>query len=429
MKPLSEVSCLVVDKGLFLPTALKLAESFKQTFYWTPTEKAFPCLADAVIGDGFEKLIRIQDFWKVLPECELAVFPDVGYGGLQKKLVQDGHKVWGSQLGYLLETHRGSFLAMLESVGLEVPKHQIFRSFSQLRDYLQTATDKYIKFSRFRGDMETWHWRSWAEDEVVLDGYAARLGPAKEWLTFYVFDPIPTDLEDGVDTYCIDGNLPNLCVHAMEKKDKALLATVANFGDIPEIVRKPTEAFAPILAEFGYRQFFSSEVRIKGEQAYFIDPTLRCASPVSQLQTELFGNLAEIIWRGANGECIDPEPTAEFGIQLAVTMEREKGDWAVAKIPEELKPWLKCGFATEIDGRICIPPSEWMHDEFGWLVATGDSVTAVIDRAKELVELLPDGLSSDATMLAGLLDEVKSAEAQGIEFTDQPVPEPASVVT
>lgn len=429
MKKLSEIVCCVIDHGLFLPTAQKLAETFKETYYHTPTERAFPTLAEAVVGTGFDKLIRAQDLWKIKDDCDLFVFPDVGFGGLQRELVQQGFAVWGSRSGYQIETNREAFLNVLESLGMDIAPHKIVTGIEELRETLRDAKDKWIKISRFRGDAETFHWRSWGEDQQCLDALSLRFGPARNFIRFYVFDPIETEIEDGVDTYCIDGQMPSVCLHAMEKKDRALLGTMTDFKDIPEIIRSVSEKFAPALKEFNYRQFFSTEVRVtKDQKAYFIDPTLRCGSPPSQLQTELFGNLADIIWQGANGQCIDPDPTAKFGVQLEIRMKREPGEWAVARIPDHVRPFLKCGFAAEIDGQVCIPPSDWMTSEFGWLVSTGDTIEAAIDSAKELAGELPEGLECDTTCLASLLEEVHEAEKLGMEFTDQTVPKPASVL-
>lgn len=209
--------------------------------------------------------------------------------------------------------------------------------------------------------------------------------------------------------------------------NSAYLGTMAKLSDIPEEVRRAAEAFAPVLGEFGYRGFFSTEVRIAGDKSYFTDPTLRAGSPPSQVLTELFANLGEIIWAGANGECIDPEPAAKFGAQVLLKAGGSRDAWSVVSIPDKIKQWVKCGGSCQVDGRIGIPPDEANGSDIGWLVAIGDTITGLIETLQEHAKALPDGITCDLTSLAELIEEIHEAEAQGMEFTDQRVPEPAIV--
>jgi hypothetical protein len=168
---------------------------------------------------------------------------------------------------------------------------------------LHDKEDRWIKISRFRGDFETLHWRSWDEDSNRLDAFAVKFGPFREQINFYVFEPIDTDIEDGCDTWCIDGAYPELVIHGMEAKDKAYIGTWQKYSDLPEPLRRVGDAFSPILAGFDYRSFFSTEVRITEDgEPYFIDPTCRAGSPPSQVMTEMIANYSEIIWGGANGK-------------------------------------------------------------------------------------------------------------------------------
>ena len=429
MKEPSDVVACVVDLGRDLPVALKLSHTFKHTYYWTPFERDCPSIKDGIIGDGYENLERVENIWDIKKDCDLFVFPDIGYSGLQLELVRQGFPVWGGRNADSLEKNRGKFLKVIADMGMPVPSHVRILGLTLLRDYLKDEKDKWVKVSRWRGDAETFHWRDWRQDESTLDELAYQLGPAKELLSFYVLDPIDTDIEDGVDTYCIGGKLPEVCLHGMEGKDKAFLGTVVPFSEIPENIRQITEAFSVILHEYDYRQFFSTEVRVDGEDCYFIDPTLRAGTPPSQVQTELFGNLADIIWQGANGECIDPKPMAEFGAQVVISTKSSRESWHALEFPKSLEHAVKCQLCCEIDGRTCFPPDRFGNREIGWLVAIGDTIPEVIDKLKELSEELPDGVECDINVLANLLKEVESAEAQGMKFSDKPVPGPEEVLT
>lgn len=776
MKPVSDVVCTVVDHGLFLPIALKLAEQMKHVYYFSPVESMMPKLADGMIGEGFDNLTRINSPWEA-EHADLFVFPDIGFGPLQKHLREMGKPVWGHNGGDILETHRGRHLMKLNELEMDLPPFEIVKGMANLRAYLKDVEDKYIKISKWRGDWETFHWRSWCEDEGALDQSAYHLGPGKELITFYVFDAIDTDIEDGIDTYCIDGQWPKLVVHGMERKDKGFLCAVQEMDKISKAVTIVNDLFGPVLGEYGYRGFFSSEVRIKDEFSYFIDPTCfsddtevltdrgwkkfqdldrterictlnpvnseieyqipeayvsyqysgemvritnrkkdldlmvtpnhsvwgvskhdyklgefradqipyslripitgvwhgieaktftipsysntwhsgkgkgidktvcraaitvdmdswlrflaiylsegssrkwqtiisqtkhkseirqilndtpfkwteqrrsftcsdvqlcsvltglgnrytksipsfigqlspyqidlfltayclgdghmdngnrvittpskqtaddlqelflkagslasvnlrnfkgkpcaisggkyicqhdsyeirerkefqffyvegwknkrhhqylsrvpyegmvhdvtvhnhiiyvrrngkccwsgncRAGSPPSQVMCELFGNFGEIIWQGANGNCIDPEPTARFGVQSLITCHRDKDEWVTLDLPEELKPWVKCGFATLIDDVLRIAPNP-LGDMIGWLCATGNTVEEAINNIKVLAKGLPCGVDCDISSLATLLREMEEAKREGVVVAED-IPEPAIAV-
>lgn len=427
MKPASDVTACVCDHGLFLPIALKLAEQCRHVYWWSPWEDCAPKLEKGLVGDGFENMTRVKSLWDIKNKCDLFVVPDVGFAGEQRELLRQGFPVWGNHGGGELETDRGLFLRTLKELGMKSAPHAIIKGITKLKDYLRDREDKWIKVSFWRGDWETLHWRDWEHDEVTLDGYAWKLGPAKELLTFYVFDPIETTIEDGIDTYNVDGKWPSMVMHGMECKDKSYLCSMQPMDDIDERVRIVPDRFGPVLGRYGYRGFFSCEVRIKDEDSFFIDPTCRAASPPSQVMTELFGNLGEIIWRGANGELVEPEPTAEFGVQAIIQAERDCDEWVVLDAPAEIRQWVKCGFACEIGGKLVVPPHA-LGETIGWLVATGDSMEESIDKIKEYRDQLPDGFDCNVDSLANLLKEAEDAREEGIEFTEDKIPEPEVVL-
>lgn len=421
----TKVAC-VVDHGLFPHIALCLAEKFKHVFYVGPSERLMPHIADAVVGDGFENVSRVESLWSVKNDSDVFVFPDIGFGGEQAELKAQGYPVWGHHGADVLETQKGEFLSKLKEIGMEVPPHTVIKGLSNLRVFLRDKEDKYVKVSRWRGDWETMHWRDRGMDEGVLDCAAYRLGAIKEHITFYVFDSIPTDVEDGVDTWFVNG-WPNRILHAMECKDKSLLGAMQDHADVMDEVWDVNEKFGPVLAEYGYQGAFSTEVRIDDQTSYFIDPTMRFGSPPSQLQTVLIENLPEVIWAGAHGELLEPETHHDFGAQVLITSDREKDEWLSFPMPEELRPYVKAAFSCEIDGVFTIAPNP-LENWAGWLVATGESIQATIDELKERKEMLPEGFDCDLSSLCDLLRELESAKEFDVEITDAPIPEPETVV-
>lgn len=422
-----DLTVCVVDHGLFLPLAQKLAEQVKRVIYWTPWEEAFPTVKRCVIGDGFEGIERVESIWPVKSEVGLWVFPDIGFAGMQQELEAQGALVWGSRNADELEINRGKFLRTLAQLELPVPEYTAVKGITNLRLHLKDKEDKWLKISKYRGDIETAHWRDWQQDEGLLDFWAFKLGPMREQITFYVLDQIETEVEDGLDTWCVDGQFPKLCIHGMEKKDQSYIGTFQAYADMPEEVTQASNAFASVLKAYGYRNFFSTEVRITAEgESYFIDPTCRMGSPPSQVMTEMIGNLAEILYAGAQGECVEPEPVAQFGVQAILKHKGDRTQWREVELPQSLRQWVKCGFCCEVDGRLAFPPDTC--DDIGWVVATGDSIKEAIGNLREHVEELPDGVCCEFASLADLLKEINEAEKSGMEFTDQPIPNPAVIL-
>lgn len=424
---LSDITCLVVDNGLFLPLARRLGREYGRVLYYTPNEQAFPTLNRPIIGDGFPEVERCNDPLAVLGEVDLAVFPDIGMASWQEHFESLGIPVWGSHRGDELELNRELFLHTLKDMGLDTPKWHGVRGVTALRDYLKDNTNKYVKVSKYRGVLETFHWRDWEQDEVRLDKLAIKLGPAKELLPFLVLDPIEADAEVGYDGVCVDGQWPSLAVYGIEAKDKGYIGTVQKYADLPEPILRVNEEFGPLLGSYRYRNFFSSEIRVQGDRAFFVDPCCRMPSPSSEVQLELWRNLPEVIWAGAHGELVNPIPAAQFGVEAVLTMKGDKTDWRVFTPPDELRRWLKCGGSCEIDGRLCFPPDDTSGDEVGWLVAIGDDLEETIDTLNERAAMLPDSVDCHTEALVDVLNDFQEAQKQGMDFGSE-IPEPEVAV-
>lgn len=424
---LNEITCCVVDTGIFVHVARRLAHDYKKVYYWTPWENAFPRLKDSIIGDGYPDLVTPESIEAVKDECDLFVFPDIGYADLQMELVNRGKPVWGCRHADELEALRGKFLKVLGTTNLPVPPHNKINGITNLKVFLADKGNQFIKVSTYRGDFETFHFRSLEEDEGVLDAWAVKLGPLKEHMSFFVFEPIDTEIEDGIDSWCIDGQWPQTIIHGMECKDSAYIGSFQKMSDAPEEITVINKEFGPVLAKYGYRGAFSSEGRITDDgETFFIDPTCRFPSPPSQCMMEMIGNFGEIVWEGANGRIVEPVQDFKIGTQAIFKVDRD--EWGVFNIPEEIEQFVKISFSCMVDGKICVPPDPQGVEEIGWVVGVGDTIEEAIAHLKENVDQMPDGCSVQFSSIADLLNQIHEAQEMGMNFTDSPVPEPESVI-
>lgn len=427
MKPLSEATLLVRDNGLFLPIARRLAKDAKRVLYYTDCERAFSTINEAVPGDGFSDIERCNDIWEAKQDVDAFIFPDLGHSGEQKELVFQGYPVWGCRGGDEQELDRELFLKTLKRCGLEVAPHEVVEGLDNLREYLADKKDVYIKVSRYRGSFETSHFRSWDEDKGLLDLWGVKFGPVGDLIPFIVFPNIKTELEIGADTYNVRGQWPSLMIQGYEWKDRSYLGAVTKRKDMPQQIQDVLECYGSVLAKSDYASQFSMEVRVKDDKAYFIDPTCRGGLPSTASQLALWQNFSEIVYHGAHGELIDPIPTAKFSAESIVTLKGDKSIWSTFKMPPKLEDNLMVTSCCLVGDTIAFPPDEDSDGAIGWLVATGDTQLETIESQNALADELPDGLDANTECLAYVLKEIRQASEKGIEFSDEPTPEPAVV--
>ena len=390
-------------------------------------------LAPFLIGD-FPPVERCNDIWKVKREVDIFVFPDIGYSGLQIELAEQGFPVWGSRDGDAYEVSRVKFLRTLKRLGLDVAPYEIITGLSDLREHLRHNDDKFIKISRYRGLMETWHHQTYETSRSKLDQLAVKCGPFQDDIPFIVVDSIETKLELGGDTHSVRGQWPSLMIQGYEWKDSGYLGAITKRSEMPEDLQEIMEAFGPLLGAENYANSFSMEVRKTNDAAYFIDPCCRGPLPGTGAQLQSWSNVPEIIYGGAQGECVDPIPVdgAAFVAEAVLKLKGGGKDrWGEVEIPDSMLKFCRFGSCcrTPSGDEIAFPPNDEEGQEVGWIAATGPTIRATIKTLLNRVSKLPSGLSADTRCLIDLLGEVQTAEEEGIEFTDQQVPDPETVVT
>jgi hypothetical protein len=426
---IEDVTCCVVTTGLFQDMADVMARDCRKVYLWNPETRAYPSVYQECIGDGFDSYEKIRDFWPLLDQIQLFCFPDIGMAGLQNYLKHAGKAVWGSGFGDQLELGREFFLERLAEWGLEVPEHTVVNGWDNLEKFLRDKEDYYIKISRFRGDMETHHWRSPDQDIDWLAALRVQLGPLAEEVRFLCFPSIETELEIGGDTYSVDGAWPELMLNGVETKDKTYFSKVTPIGQMPKQVQKVIFSVTDYLESVQYRNQISFEIRVKGDKFFWIDATQRGGRPSTGTQHLIWRNFPEIVWEGANGILVEPEPIAEYSIETAITSKREPGAWERVPLPEELEGIARFNTCCKVDGVYAFPPSEFNASEIGWLVAIGDSPLEVVELQKTLADLLPDGLSADVESLASSIKVIEEMHEQGIPFTTAKMPTPAEIIS
>lgn len=433
MSDLSSKTALVVDGGLFLPLVHRLSRDFGKVLLYVPGGSPFPTINDAVIGDGFDDIERVHDLWQAVRKSDIVVFPDVGQSDLQLQIEQESAlsaPVWGSREGDRLELERAFLKDKQAEWQMAFPDYSLVKGLTDLRDYMRSHQDVYVKLSRYRGAMETHHSVDYETSLPWLDGMAVKLGPIQEFVTFIVEDALEAVVELGFDGFSIDGKFPDVAVHGIEQKGRGYIGCVRPYKNLPSELVQVNSDLSSFLNETHYRNFFSTEVRVsKDGIAYLTDPSCRHASPAGECLDELYSNLGEIIWEGAKGNLVEPVYSAKFAVQALIDHPGDKNAWRIVDVPPEARQWVKLYFECEVGGKICLPPFPWSDSTIGSVIGLGDSIESAIEDMKAHASALDgQGLMVHTDAVADVLREIREAEKAGVEITDQPVPKASTVM-
>ncbi len=433
MKAVEDVVCCVWDYGTFLSIAEKLAESMSKVYFCSPTEEEYQMVRDCVRGTGLDAVERLDEPLdpKVLQTIDLFVFPDIGYGGVQRHLRDIGKAVWGNLGATDLELYRDFFLEVLDKVGLPSIHSECIVGLTALREYLKKNDNKWVKINRFRGNSETWEHKTYAQSRATLDSLAVIFGGVQEKITFIVQDHIESDMEIGYDGWCIDGKFPTVSFQGYEKKNELYLGSLLSASELPEEILRVNEALRPVLASYGYRDWWATEIRVADGEPYFIDPTPRMAGQTMEHQLENLSNFAEIVWAGAHGILIEPEFQWRFAAEATLHYETNTKDpeiheeWKSLDVPPGVLRWMKMYSYCKIDNIYHFMAKN--TDEIGVMIGVGDSPKEAIEHLKEnLDELKELPVHANTAGFASLLESIEEAEKQGLDFGG-PVPNPEAI--
>lgn len=436
MKAIEELVTCTMDYGSFLGLADCLGRRVKESHYYSPFEQEFLAIDRCVIGDGFRHFKRVDEYMDpdFFESVDLWVFPDIGYGGFQRYLRSLGKAVWGSMGASDLELYRTRFLKVIGEVGLQVIPSEKIIGLSALSEHLKHVENKWIKVNRFRANMETWHHIDYAHSMDELAREAVEFGGLKEHIVYVVQDPVEEEdgepvIEIGYDGFCVDGQYPPSSFSGYEKKNELYLGSMLEYSKQPEEILAVNEAMAPVLAEYGYRNFVATEIRKRGKEFFYIDPTHRLAGQTMEHQFDTCANLPEVLWAGAHGEVLQPVFQALFAAEATLHYKAPvSGEaWKVLNIPDEVADWVKLYHCCRADGLYHFPPHN--TNEVGVIIGIGDTIEEAIEELKGHFEALKDEpVTIELSGFADLLREIHTAGKAGVEFTDQRVPEPAEVL-
>jgi hypothetical protein len=407
----------IIDNGIFCEIAVKLSQWFGQVEYYSPWEEAYVKSNNRLVGDGIPGVKRQNRIFDDIDKVDLWVFPDLYHSDLQDYLEKKGKRVWGSRSGENLELYRAESKEHFKKLGLPVGNYKTIIGMDALRAELKPRRNVFVKVSVTRGDFESFHVKNYSLIEPKLDEMEHNLGEKKKIAEFIVEDGID-GVEIGYDGYCIDGIFPKTALLGLEVKDKSYIGHVQQYANMPRQITDFTRAIGDTMKQAHYRNFMSTENRItpKGT-SYMNDLCARQGSPPSELYINMFDNLPDIIWYGAEGKCIDPIISKPWGAECIIDSFWSDRNWQAIQFPPEYRDNVKLRQFTRIKGQYYVIPQNEGSTTVGAVVGVGNTLEEAVKKVKDVAKKIEGyNLIVHDSALDKAQDEINKLKPLGIKL-------------
>ena len=306
--------------------------------------------------------------------------------------------------GEELELERFDTKEYFKKIGMDVTGYKKIIGMDALKAYLEKENNKWVKISKFRRVMETFHHTDFRLTKPALDKMEYELGPMAKVVEFFIEDDIKAVVEEGVDTYTADGKFPNYILSGIEVKDASYAGKFIRYSDLSLGLKEVNNQISPILKKYGYRGFISTEVRTTADgKHYLIDPCCRAGSPPSEVYQEMFTNLGDIVWNTAEGKIIDPIPKKLYAMEAIMISEHLLNSHQAVYFPPEFTDNVKLKNPMIVDGT-------WYNLKIdgcsiiGAIVAVGNSFE---DCKKQIEEIAPQVVGQGIECKVDKLDDAE----------------------
>jgi hypothetical protein len=392
MKSNKRICIVDAPGGSYLNCAMLLSPYFAKTYYHSVNISAFPSPALNQIGTGFKEIERMDNFWSCLDEIDIIIFPDGGFKDWGYRLRAMGKMVWGATETETLESSRSLFQELLQRVDLPVAKTQVIKGITNLKKALKNKKDKWIKISKWRQLIETYHYISWVESRFWLDELTFRLGPIGDTnqIEFIIQDSIESIAEIGSDGYNILGQMPRKQIWGLEVKDMGYIGKISSNNELPEPIKEVNDKFSPVMKAYNSRGFYSTEIRYTEKNIpYFTDICARGGCPPLSSVISNISNWNEIIPAGCNGELVEPKYKSTYVVEIILKSQYVKTGYLPVSYPEQYEQNITFKGAFKLDGKTFIVPfnlSAIDMDGFGSVMVNDDELDNAINRALEIAK-------------------------------------------
>jgi hypothetical protein len=392
MDNLKQKKACFVDCGLYVDMARHLSKDFKEMYYYQPyITSGFPTSNPILPGYGYPEIKCIKQLFQTsendqgynFNDIDIFIVPFIYFGDIVEHIRSLGKLCWGSAQGDELELNRFLLKDVLRKSNLPVISGRKIKGMTKLKEYLKTVKDKFIKISHYRGLAETTHHINYKLTEPFLTELENDLGSYKEDMMFLVDDKIDAMFEAGIDTYIINGQIPETVMVGIESKDSSYIGRYIEYEKLPKQLKVTHDNIMWYFKEKQYRNFYSNEVRItKTKVPYLIDVTCRLPLPPSELYMEMIDNMAEIIYKGASGEMVSPKWNYKYGALVIIKSDWAKEHFQPILVDKGYEKFLKLRYNCFIDNPTIVPQESELK-EIGAVIGVGNTMKEAIENCKE----------------------------------------------
>lgn len=420
MKDLKKYNVLCYDYGSYIEVADRLSRDFGKVYYFCPTVyNGYPTHAPMDIGINIPGVEKVSEWASVIDMVDLVYFPDSHEPYLQNYFRSIGKLVFGAVFACRLEHDRLFLKQTLKELGLPVNNYSVANGIDSLDEILKNSNGvRYIK-SSLRGDSETWKHEDYRLSKMELSRMKFEMGLYGKKETYIVEHPIESIGEIGVDTFCIDGEYPEISLAGIEVKDAGYVGRIVHYKRLPNQLQSVCGAFGHHFKDMGYRGHYSNEVIIsKDKRGFLIDNTCRCPQPPTSLSIELYSNYSEIVWDVSNGKMPKVGFEHQWGVQLIIKSDVAQNQPSPILVPDEYRKYVKVKNLTiDEEGTWYYTPFGIEMKEIGSVIGMGNSMDEAIKQAIEVAEAIK---GFDIYIKTDSLDQAKESisnlRKEGVSF-------------
>jgi len=367
--------------GIYQSFAERLSEEYGTVKYfseWDDNEHDIRAAKKAV-GEGGD-FIKVDNWEKNVYDSDVIFFPGCSRKNLQEDLIQRGFNVFGSGALADIENNRELFLDKVKEWGFPLPEYMVVEGINSLLKALENVDGiRFIKFSMFRSDMQTYrHW-NFESTKITFEQLRLKQGTYADKLRFIIVTPIQ-GVETGRDTFVVHGQQPVKFMGGYEIKNKAYASRVITNDNLPKPMQEFSSRISEVSKELMVSTFWSDEVRVDKNKFYPLDFTARLGVPPNEILQRNCINLGEIIFHGAQGDLVEPIYEKEYAVQLFIDYGNDVDQWIPIKYPEKYHRNIKPYNYTFRDDICWIIPSPDKHENTVCaVVGLGDTLESAID--------------------------------------------------
>jgi hypothetical protein len=315
-----KVKILQYDFGLCTEFGARMARDGYEVYYFCPWENAFPKSSLAIIGENFDGLKRVLNFWDYIDQVDMTCCFDTFFSDIADYLWRHGYKVFAAGKAEILENNRWKMRQIQKVIGLPTQTTRLIKGIDNLLEHLKENKNKIVKLNTFRGDIETFKHNEYDITQAQFLGELTNNIGAKGKNLEFIVEDVVGEVEPGYDGFVVDGQYPDWAMYGYEQKGIGYVGKVVRYNELPPAIKLVNDKMAPVFKKLApNRTFFSTEIRVDKEgKGYLIDP---CVSE----DTEILTNKGWKIFKDLDGSeliaTLNPE-TKEIEYQKPIAYQK-----------------------------------------------------------------------------------------------------------